>query len=142
MEDEPTVERLEVHLEGNHIVYYKEGEHENEETVGKETSMKLLAYFELFSFIETLDIYSMSIFQSIFCWDKAARAWKPRAMYKIRNSSLQQYEFSIPQERVVEKMYSISPRKGEGYFLRTLLLQKSGVTSFETLKFHEGVQHP
>ena len=38
-------------------------------------------------------------------------------------------------------MYNISQREGERYFLRTLLLHKSGATSFGNLKFHEGVQH-
>ena len=45
MEHEPTVERLEVHLEGHHIVHYEEGEYENAKTMGKERSTKLLAYF-------------------------------------------------------------------------------------------------
>ena len=38
-------------------------------------------------------------------------------------------------------MYNISPREVKRYFLRTLLLHKSGAPSFENLKFHEGVQH-
>ena len=31
----PSVEMFEVHLEGDHIVYYKEGEHENTKTMDK-----------------------------------------------------------------------------------------------------------
>ena len=38
-------------------------------------------------------------------------------------------------------MYNITPREGEWYFILTLLLHKSGATSFENLKFHEVVQH-
>ena len=45
VEHEPSVERLEVHLEGHHVVQYKEGEHENAKIVGKEKSTKLIAYF-------------------------------------------------------------------------------------------------
>ncbi len=45
VEHEPSVERLEFHLEVHHIVYYKEGEHENAKTVGKKKSTKLIAYF-------------------------------------------------------------------------------------------------
>ena len=35
VEHEPSVERLEFHLEGQHIVYYKKGEHENAIIVGE-----------------------------------------------------------------------------------------------------------
>ena len=38
-------------------------------------------------------------------------------------------------------MCTISPREGERHFLRTLLLHKSGATSFANLRVHEGVQH-
>ena len=38
-------------------------------------------------------------------------------------------------------MYNISTREGESYFLRTLLLHKSGANSLENMRFHEGVQY-
>ncbi len=38
-------------------------------------------------------------------------------------------------------MYNISTREGESYFLRTLPLHKSGATSLENMRFHEGVQY-
>ena len=40
-----SVERLEFHLNFHHTVYYKEGEHENAKTLGKEKPTKLVAYF-------------------------------------------------------------------------------------------------
>ena len=45
VEHEPSLERLEVYLEGRYIVYYKKGEHENAKIVEKEKSTKLIAYF-------------------------------------------------------------------------------------------------
>ena len=92
---EPTVERLEVHLEGHHIVYYKEG-HENAKTIGKERSTKPLAYFSANEqYQNALQIFCVD-FPKYIRWDKAARAWKPRAKYEIRNSPPQQYDFPIP----------------------------------------------
>ncbi len=38
-------------------------------------------------------------------------------------------------------MYNISPREGERYFLRTLLLHRSGIDSFNSLLFVDGVQY-
>ena len=45
VEHKASVERLEVHLEGHNAVYYKEGEHENAKTLGKEKSSKIVPYF-------------------------------------------------------------------------------------------------
>ena len=37
-------------------------------------------------------------------------------------------------------MHNISPREFERYFLRTLLLNKSGATSFADMRLYEGIQ--
>lgn len=43
VEHEPSVERSEVHLDGPHTVYYKEGDHETAKIVGNEKSAKFIA---------------------------------------------------------------------------------------------------
>ena len=43
VEHRPTLQSVEVHFEGRHIVYFKEGQHENAADKGKEKSTKLLA---------------------------------------------------------------------------------------------------
>ena len=45
VEHEPSVERLEVHIAGRYVVYYKEKEDGNAKIVAKEKSTKLIAYF-------------------------------------------------------------------------------------------------
>ena len=45
VEHEPSVERLEVYLKVHHTVYYKEGEHENANELGKGKSTKLILHF-------------------------------------------------------------------------------------------------
>ena len=138
---EPSVERLEVHLEGHHIVYYKEGEHENAKTVGKEKSTKLIAYFSANQKYPNAGHFCYVDFPKYFLWDKSGRLWKPRAKYKVCNITHHWYDFSNARERVVGRVYNISPREGERYFLRTLLLHKSRATSFSDISFQEGVQH-
>ena len=141
VEHEPFVERLEVNLEGHHIVYYKEGEHENAKTVGKEKSTKLLAYFSANRKYPNARQIKYVDFTKYFRWDKTRILWKPRAKYKFRNTTPPQYDFSNARERVVGMMDNISPQEGERYFLRTLLLHKSGATSLSDICFHEGVRH-
>ena len=112
MENKPSVERLEVHLEGHYIVYYKDGEHENAKTVGREKSTKLIAYFSANQQYPNARHIHYVDFPKYFRWDKTGRSWKPRFKYKVLYSSLPQHEFSNALERVVGRIYNISPREG------------------------------
>ena len=104
---------IEVHLEGLHVVYYKEGEHENAKIVGKEKSTKLIAYFTANQKYPNACHVHYVDFPKYFRWDKTVKQWKPRAKYKVRNTSPPQYDFPNVQERLVGRMYNISPREGE-----------------------------
>ena len=42
---------------------------------------------------------------------------------------------------MVSRIHNISQRKGERYFLRTLLLHKSGATSFADMRLYEGIPY-
>ena len=74
MEHEPTVERIEVRLEGHHVVYYKEVVHENAKTMGKEKSTKILAYFSANQQYQNAIHMFYLDFLKYFRWDKAASA--------------------------------------------------------------------
>ncbi len=115
VEHEPSIERFEVHLEGQHIVYCKEGEHENAKTVDKEKSTKLIAYFFANQQYPNAQYIHYIDFSKYFHWDKAGRWWKPRAKYKVSNTSPPPYDFSNARERVVGRMYNINPREVERY---------------------------
>ena len=141
VEHEPSVERLEVHLEGHHVVYFEEGDHENAKNTGKEKTTKLLGYFDANRQYSNARHIRYVNFPKYFRWHSTDRKWKPRAKYKLRNTSPTEYDFTTVREGVVGRMYSISPREGERYFLRTLLLHKPGATSFDNLRFHDGVQY-
>ncbi len=45
VEHEPAVERLEVHFQRHHVVYYEEGEYGDAIAMGTEKSTKLIVYF-------------------------------------------------------------------------------------------------
>ena len=64
LEHEPSVERLEVHLEGHHTVYYKEGEHESAKKSEKKSLRSLLHTFLLISRTKTRIIFSTLILPS------------------------------------------------------------------------------
>ena len=82
VENEPSVDRIEVHLECNHIFYYKERAHENAKTVWKEKPTKLIACFSANGqYLNARHIHYVD-FPKCFLWDKIGRLWKPRAKYK------------------------------------------------------------
>ena len=70
VEHEPSIERLEVHLEDHHIVYYKEGEHENAKPWVKRNRRNLLHTFVLTGSIQTLTTSTTLIFRSTCDWTR------------------------------------------------------------------------
>ena len=116
VELEPSVERLEIHLEGHHSVYYKECEHENANGLRKEQSTKLTAYFSANQKYKKTKRILCAAFPKYFTWDKAKGIRKPRTKYEVRSKSSENYEFSTCRANVVGRMYDISPREGGFFF--------------------------
>lgn len=140
-EHEPTVERLEVHLGGHHIVYFQEGEHEKPKAAGSQKSTELLAWFsEDQKFPNARHIRYIG-FPKYFRWDKGLKAWKPRAKFEVLGASPKQYDFTRAPEKVLRRIYNISPREGEKYFFRMLLLHKTGAVSYSDQRTCCGVQY-
>ena len=50
------------------------------------------------------------------------------------------FDFAVHGEFVVGRMYGVSPREGERYFIRVLLLHTSGKKSFEDLRMVDGAE--
>ena len=122
VEHDPSVVRLEVHLEGEHIVYFNEGEENEAMRRSEEKRTKLMAWFNANSNYPSASHIRYVDFPKYFTWNKSNRSWHPRVQYKVSHSSTTAYEFSRPPQKVVGRMYNASPREGERYFLRTLLL--------------------
>ncbi|CDF36818.1 partial DNA helicase [Chondrus crispus] len=66
----------------------------------------------------------------------------PRATLRRRNVSSEEeaYDFSGTGVNVVGRIYTVSRREGERYFLRLLLTQVPGATSFQNLRNIDGEQ--
>ena len=60
-----------------------------------------------------------------YSWGKSSKTWKRRTR----------------RAKVVSRMYTVSLREGERYFLRALLSHVAGATSYEYLRTYESVQY-
>ena len=109
--------------------------------LGKRNRRNLLHTLLLIRSTQTLATFTTLIFRRTFVGTRQGDSGNRElsTKYAIPHP---QYDFSKVQERVVGRMYNISPREGERYFLRTLLLHKSGANSFANMRFHDGVQFP
>lgn len=54
----------------------------------------------------------------------------------------QQYKFTKNSEDVVDRIYTVGPRKSKRYYLLILLLHFSGATSFQDMPKFEGNIYP
>ncbi len=137
----PTVERLELHLEGNHKVYCEKGNEAAAVRNSESKLTKLLGWFAANDRFVNARFIPYTDFPKYFTWNKTDRMWKPRAKYKAKNSGKEIYDFTLPPHGVVGRMYNISPREGERYFLRTLLLHRPGITSLKHMRNVDGKQY-
>ncbi len=142
VEHQPPVERLEVHIEGHHIIYFQECEHNKAVDTGKANSTKLMTWLQANESFSNARNIPYVDFPKYFRWNKGSITCVPRAKYKIQGSKPTRYDFTMVREQVVGKIYNIRPREREGYFLRTLLLNRAGAISFADMRFYAGVQYP
>ncbi len=77
-------------------------------------------------------------FPKYFTCSKADRQWRTRTKCKLKSSTSVEYDFTRPPHSVVGRIYNMSPREVERYFLRTLLLHIPGITFFKEIMQTEG----
>lgn len=65
-------------------------------------------------------------FPSRWKWDAKTRSWEERCH----------------QQGKIGRLHYVHPSSGEWYYLRMLLLTVKGATSFQNLRYHNGIQHP
>lgn len=119
-----TIVRLDIHLENSHNVIFRQG---NEmQAAQRPRQTKLLAYFKLNEVDVDARAYRYVDIPEHYVWDDAHKIWKKR-----RRGS----------EKVIARMYAISPKEIELFHLRLLLLHVTGVRSFLEVKFYNGVQY-
>jgi len=135
----PTVVRLDVHLPGRHTVYYQE--QDAAQVLERDRAgTKLTEWFLANQLYPGGREIRYVDFPKYFTWNKPTKKWTPRARYRQRDAtdSENRYDFSRPAENVVSRIYTVSPREGERYFIRTLLFHQSGCKSFEELRTVNG----
>jgi hypothetical protein len=104
-------------------VYFAEGEHETATAVPATKDTMLTAYFKWNAAHHTPYLYSE--FPNHFVW-KGGK-WTPR---KVRG------------DKILPRLYSVSPKDSEKYCLRILLHHIADATSFEYLRTVDGQTLP
>ncbi|CDF33636.1 partial DNA helicase [Chondrus crispus] len=135
VDSNPPVVRLAVHLPNHHTVYFEEGR-EQEAALRPATGTKLTEWFKANEKYPSARHIRYHKFPRYFTWKTRTKSWSPRATLRRRNASSEKeaYDFSGTGANVVGRIYTVSPREGEHYFLRLLLTQVPGATLFENLR--------
>jgi len=127
---------LHVHLEGENPIYFKQGEEEAAINGPLKDSM-LTAYFKLVTEVERdnrVRATEWEILQNVtykditkhYRWDSETRAWSRR---------------KIDSTPVLGRLYNVSPKKGDLFYLRLLLTVVKGKRSFEAVRTVDGILH-
>ena len=128
-EQKPNVVRLQVHLPGQHMVRFNPDEDPQAilERAANEHTM-LTEFFEANNVRgpdgDLARRHTYQEFPQVFVWNEN-KIWSPRK-----------------QGFALGRMYFISPRRGELFYLRTLLAVVRGPTSFRNLRTVNGVEFP
>ncbi len=140
VEHHSSIERLEVYSEGKHKVYFEKGNEEVAALKSENKPTELIAWFEANKKFSNAHHIRYIEFPKYYTRSTANRQWKRREKYKVKISAKLTYDFKIPPHSVVGRMYNISPRERERYFHRTLLLHRTGMTSFKEMSKIDGKQ--
>ena len=111
----PAIQRLSVHLEGQHQVIFREGHAAEALSNAKDTT--LMAWFKTNQHSPEARKLLYTNFPEKYTWDQQRRLWKPRKA-----------------GTAVGRMSTASPSQGERYYLRMLLTHVRGATSFVSLR--------
>ncbi|XP_057290909.1 uncharacterized protein LOC130613606 [Hydractinia symbiolongicarpus] len=117
------VHRLPVHLPNNHIVHFQPDQVEEAVNRAANQATKLTAWFVLNGENHNARQYLYPDIPLHFVFNNDRKAWTPRRNFNLK---------------IVSRMYSVSPRAGELFYLRMLLLHTCGAKSYEDLRTVDG----
>lgn len=122
----PPVTRLQYHLPGEHMVFFKEnGSINSILTSDKSAKSMLTEWFVANRAYSNARELAYMEFPLHFVWNKRKTSWTPRK----RGTSIGRLPYA-------------HPASGERYFLRMLLGKIRGPTSYEDLRTIDGILHP
>lgn len=101
----------------------------------------VMAWFDSNNFYPDARHIFFTEYPKYFACDSTNTLWKPRGILPgVTNADGKKVpDFSNPVASTIGRIYSVSPRDRERYFLRTLPLHKPGGTSFEDMMTIGGV---
>lgn len=115
-----SINRLAVHLDNQQNVYYKRGE--EEQALEKNHDTTLIAWFKLNKTDAEAQQYLYSEIPHYYTWVPKYKYWKKRQQ---------------TMKPILNRLYFVSPRQQERFYLRLLLLHIRGAKSFEDLRTYE-----
>ncbi|XP_068340932.1 uncharacterized protein [Pyrus communis] len=123
----PSVERMQIHLPNMHQVQFRADESITNILHDESTRKTMLTEFFTLNHVDVeARHYLYMEIPSHYRWIQAQRKWSKR---KNRN-------------KVIGRIYAVSPAEGEKFYLRILLNHVKGPTSFTNLRTVNGVLHP
>lgn len=120
-----TIIRLDIHLENNQNIVFREGQ--AAQAIQSARRTKLLAYFKLNEVDPAARAYRYVDLPLHYVWVDKDKIWKNRQQ---------------GGEKIISRMYVVSPKDVELFHLRLLLLHVTGPQSFADVRFYNGVQYP
>ena len=114
-----TIIRLPVHLPLQQPVYFKEGEEERALQRASQQNTQLTAWFQLNSEDSSARQYTYAQIPNHYTFHSQTKKWQTR---KQRG------------DKAISRLYSVSPKDKDRYYLRMLLLHVPGATCYDDLK--------
>jgi PIF1-like helicase/Helitron helicase-like domain at N-terminus len=118
-----TIYRLPVHLEDRQLVHFRDGERLDHVLLRNERT-KLTAFFELCAGENVmLKYHDLPLY---YTWNAPTKSWNRRKRQNVK---------------VVGRMYTVSVREGERFYMRMLLSHVPGPKSFADLRTYDGMTY-
>ena len=122
----PAVQKLAIHVEGQHQVIFREGQALQALEGVKDTT--LMAYFKLNAEDQDARKHKYQDIPKYYTWSE--NKWSKR--------KTQPEDGDMP--RTIGRINNVSPVQGERFYLRLLLNHIKGATTFDELKMFEGIK--
>ncbi|XP_055924693.1 uncharacterized protein LOC129956776 [Argiope bruennichi] len=134
-ERDPSVQHLAIHLENGQRVYFTE-----ENVFQRALEAPKTTLTEFFTLCKKSDIFGQFaktlIYSDVpryFIWNKSGKKWEPQKQGKPHPSIT-----GIFKAKTLGRLYTVHPKQREYFYLRLLLVNVPGPTSFEFLRTFNG----
>ncbi|XP_072389496.1 uncharacterized protein [Diabrotica undecimpunctata] len=134
-ERDPAVQHLAIHLENGQRVYFTE-----ENVLQRAFEAPKMTLTEFFTLCQKPDVFGQFaktlVFGDVpryFTWNKSSKKWEPRKQGKPHPSIT-----GIFKAKTLGRLYTVHPKQRECFYLRLLLVNVPGPTSFEFLRTVNG----